>query len=76
MASAMEGQRGHEKREGWVQRMHGREREQMGRRGGSGAVLYRHPAAHRGCGARVAVATAWEARGEGEELSTAFVGLE
>ena len=37
----------------------------MGRRGGSGAVLNRRPAVHRGRGARVAVATAREATGVG-----------
>ena len=39
-------------------------------------ALSSRPVAHRGRGARVAAATAREARREGEGLSTAFVGVE
>ena len=58
-----------------VQRDSRGEGEQTEWRGGSGVALNSRPVAHGGRGARVATATAREARREGVRLSTAFVGV-
>ena len=58
-----------------VQRDSRGEGEQTEWRGGSGVALNSRPVAHGGRGARVAAATAREARREGVRLSTAFVGV-
>ena len=59
-----------------VQRVYGRERGPKEYKGGSGVALNSQLVAHRGRGARVAAATAREARREGVDLSAALVGVD
>ena len=63
-------------RVGWVWVTYGRERGRKGSRERPREALYSEVVAHRGRGARVAAATAREARREGEDLSAALVGVD
>ena len=76
LAPALEKDGGHEKRNGLVQRMLGREREQMEQRGGSGTALYGEATAHRRRGLWAPTEMAAVATGGGSGLSVTLVGVE